>query len=161
LSTRTHDVGAGQGHGARTSVVADGEVLPVRDQRRRSGPEQLAVVGGVVYGCVEVDVSADLHEQVQQYLVHRMHARVGHVTGDELGDPLTHLHPSPVALGHERVQRRLGEHVVAERHGEVDDGVPHTHSHAGGGARCGEDTVVQVVHPEQRTVGDLDGGHTV
>ena len=48
-----------------------------------------------------------------------------------------HLHPPLVALGHERVEARPGEHVVAEQHGQVDDGVPEPGGHAGVGAGDG------------------------
>ena len=126
LAARPDDVGAGDDHGAGPAVVADRQVLPVGHQRLgvRAGSIR-PTLRRVVLGGVEVDVVGDLERQPQ-----RRPSRSGCTApgapspADQVGDPGPHRRPAVPALGHERVQRRRGEHVVAQGRRQVEDVLP-------------------------------------
>jgi hypothetical protein len=113
----------------------------------------------VVLGGVEVDVVGDLDRQVQGDVVHGVHRLGRHVPGHPLGDLAADGDPAVVALGHEGVQAGPGEDLVAEQHGQVDDGVAQPGADPGGRRPHREDAVGQVLHAEQRAGGHGHGGH--
>jgi len=112
-------------------VVADGQVPPVRQQRRGVGPQDPAEVGGVLLAGVKVDEVGHRERQVQAH-VRARHQR----PADQLPYLLAHTRPVLPASAEKRVQRgrrplrpeRLGqvEHTVVDRHtdptGAVADG---------------------------------------
>ena len=163
LPGRPDDVGARDDDGAGSAVVADGEVLPVRRQRFRVGPEEPSEVGCVVLGGVEVDVVGDLERQVQDDVTDRVHRGVRDSVGHQCRDALADLDPAGAALRHERVECRCGEGGVgpvrSEGGGEVDDGVADADADPGWCAGGGEHPVGEVVGAERRAVGDRGCGH--
>jgi len=75
LPGRSHHVGAGHDDGARATVVADRQVLPVGRESGVVRPEDLPDVARVVLARVEVHVVGDLDGQVQGDVVHRVEVR--------------------------------------------------------------------------------------
>jgi hypothetical protein len=159
---RPHDVGARDDHGAGATVVADRQVLPVRQQRLGVGTEQPTEVRRVVLRGVEVDVVGDRERQVQRDVGDRVHRGVRDLPGHQLRDPFPDLDPPGPTLGHERVERRFRERGVgpisAEHGGQVDDAVPHAYPDPRRGAGRREHAVGQVVGAERGALGD-EGGH--
>ena len=72
--------------------------------------------------------------QVQLHVGECVDGLVRHLAGQPLLQQCPHLHPPVVALGHEPVDVRPGEHVVAQQRGEVDDVLPEPGGHAALGA---------------------------
>ena len=114
LARRADDVGPGDHDRAGAAVVTDGQMLPVGRQRRRCvRPEDLAHVGGVVLGGVEVDVVRDLEGQVQGHLgeVVQQGADGLAVGGHRQprGERAPDVGPGAAARGEQRVERGPGE----------------------------------------------------
>jgi len=127
LPARARHRRTGRHDGARPAVVADGHVLPVRRERLTVRPEYPPGVGRVVLVAEEVDVVARREGQVQAHLRQRPQRRLDRAAvpraGQEIGDLGPDLTPAGAPGRHEGVQRRLGEHVVAQCPGEVQDRV--------------------------------------
>jgi hypothetical protein len=150
-------------------VVADGQVLPVRQQRLGVGAEQPAEVRRVLLGGVEVDVVADLERQLHRHRGLRDQVRLDGVpvvlVADQVEQPVPGGAPGRAAEREERVQRRLREQLRAVQHlrgrdrCEVDELVADRRTHPRLLVTVPEHTERQVLRPERRTVRDVDPAH--
>ncbi len=180
LPVRPDDRGARRDHGAGAAVVADREVLPVRQQRLLVRPEDLAHVGGVRLGGVEVDVVADLERHPQRHLGQRHQVRLDVLAARRVaqqgGDPAPYGRPRVAALRHQRVERGRREDrcqvqlVRGRDRCQVEHQVADPHADPGGVVPADEHAVRQVVDvvrrsgsavdPGARVGGHVGGGHT-
>jgi len=147
LAMRADDRGAGRHDGAGTAVVTDRQVLPVRGQRDGSvGAEDLPRVSGVLLARVKVDIIPYGERQVHADRVQRGQRRLA--AGEQAGYLRPDPRPAGPALRHEGVQRRLGEHRVAEGGREVQHLVAKPDPAPRGAAGRGEHAVGQVGQAE-------------
>ena len=158
-------------------MVADREVLPVRQQRLLVRAEDPADVGGVRLGGVEVDVVADLERHPQRHVGQRHQVRLdvpaAGLVAQQGGDPAPYGGPRVAALRHQRVERGRGEdrrQVQLVRRGDrrqVEHLVADPHAHPRGVVPAHEHAVRQVVDVVRRSGSAVDpgaahvrGGHT-
>lgn len=117
-------------------MVPDRKVLPVRHQRLLLAPEHDAHVGRMVYRRVKIGVVANVCGEVHRSLPLGYQGPSSELSvalecsvilAENLLQRAAGLQPVGPAKGHERVQRRLGEHLLPalhERAGEqVADGL--------------------------------------
>ncbi len=174
LAARAGDRGTGRHDRARPAVIADRHVLPIRRERLAVRPEYPPGVGRVVLVAEEVDVVPRRERQMHPHRGQRAQRGLGGPAvplvllagGEQFGDPGPRLGPSGPALRHEGVQRRLAEHLVAQRPGEVQDRVTDPDPDPGAVvlALHGEDAVGQVGRPVRRPgrqVGPAGGGQAL
>ena len=164
LAGRADHRGAGDDHRAGPAVVADRQVLPVRQQRRLAGPEDLADVGRVVLGGVEVDVVAPPRTAARSSTSASgtssgsTAAPVRRV-GEQLDDPLPDRRPLRPAQRHEVVERGPAQRAAGQdqpgrlRAGQVEHEVPDPYADPRARAVAPEHPVRQVVHPVRRALG--------
>jgi hypothetical protein len=77
----------------------------------------------VVLRGVEVRVVGDLEGHRHTHLLtgDQIRREVAPLVGQQIGDAGPGIRPGRATLGQERVQHRGGEHLVAERGGQVED----------------------------------------
>ncbi len=168
LPVRPDHRGARRHHGAGAAVVADREVLPVRQQRLLVRPEDLADVGGVRLGGVEVDVVTDLERHPQRHLGQRHQVRLDVLAARRVaqqgGDPAPYGGPRLAALRHQRVERGRGEDrrqvelVGGRDRRQVEHQVADPHADPGGVVPADEHAVRQVVDVVRRSGSAVDPG---
>ncbi len=152
---------AGDHHGAGPAVIADRQVLPVGQQRRLAGPEDLAHIRRVVLGGVEVDVVGDLEREQQLDLgerdQQRFHRRAVFLGGEQLDDPVPDRRPLWAAERHELVQGRRAQRPAGQDQVgglgavEVEHEVADPYADPGFTLPGPEHPVRQVLHPVRRS----------